>query len=242
MTKFYAIADTHLSFGKPKDMSHFGEKWANHTERLANAWRERICAEDVVLLPGDVSWAQTSSKIMPDLAWLSMLPGRKILLRGNHDHWWKDIRTARQLASMYGMEALEGDSVTIEGVTVCGAMGHVAPNDPYFVKDEKKDRFSRELGRLTDALTHAVLHRPEGGPILLMTHYPPFTSQGERTAYVDVITRFQPAVALYGHLHHEKEWAVAKQGLHEGVRYRLVAADYLDMMPIQVWPLEEGAE
>ncbi len=239
-TRFWAIADTHLSFARPKDMARFGEKWIEHPTRLAAAWNSQIAPDDVVLLPGDISWAPSPNKIGPDLEWLCKLPGRKILLRGNHDHWWKDISSVRQMVEPMGLYALEGDSVMLDGVHICGAMGHVAPEDPYFEADSKKDRYTRELSRLEKALEHATARRQDGQPLVLMMHYPPFTSDGKPTAYVDLITWYQPTLCIYGHLHKTHEWAVARQDLYQGVQYALVAADYLHMTPRLIWTAENG--
>ncbi|MBX3066432.1 MAG: metallophosphoesterase [Anaerolineae bacterium] len=241
-TRFWALADTHLSFAKPRDMVRFGEKWLDHTARIAQNWRESIADQDVVLLPGDVSWAQATSRIWSDLMWLRPLPGRKILLRGNHDHWWKDIDKVRKIVEPMGFYALEGDSITLDGVIIAGAMGHIAPGDPFYKEDAVKDRYNRELQRLERALMHAAVQRRHGEPVLLMTHYPPFTSEGQRTAYVDVISRYQPTICLYGHLHSQREWEVAKQGQFEGVEYMLVAADYLDMKPRLIWTQDHREE
>jgi uncharacterized protein len=230
--RFWAIADTHLSFGKPKDMSRFSDKWIGHPETIATAWRSLVAPQDVVLVPGDVSWAQTTTKIAADLAWLAPLPGRKILLRGNHDHWWKEIYTVRKILEPWGYYALEGDSIDVDGVIVCGAMGHIAPDDPYFVEDPRKDRYQREYKRLELALQHADAQRKAGQPVVLMMHYPPFTSEGKPTGYVDLITRYQPTICIYGHLHRASEWAVACNTSYNGVLYQLVAADFLGMTPV----------
>ncbi len=229
--RFWAISDTHLSFGKPKDMARFGERWGDHTERIADAWRSRVAADDVMLLPGDISWAQTQTKVLPDMDWLTSLPGRKVLLRGNHDHWWKSIDVARKITEPLGLYTLEGDSITLDGVILCGAMGHLAPDDPYYVEDTKKDRYQRELTRLEAALQSGAEQRLRGQPMILLMHYPPFTSEGKPTAYVDLITHYRPTLCLYGHLHRSAEWKVAMNGVYEGVTYRLVAADYLEMIP-----------
>jgi uncharacterized protein len=230
-TRFWAIADTHLSFGKPKDMARFGEKWAGHPHTIAAAWREQVAPNDVVLIPGDVSWAQTVNKIFPDLAWLSALPGRKVLLRGNHDHWWKAIYQVRKILEPFGIQAIEGDSITLDGVVICGAMGHLAPQDPYYVEDPKKDRYTRELNRLEQALQDATANRQPGQPVILMMHYPPFTSDAKSTSFVDIITKYQPTFCIYGHLHRQSEWEVARNGLYNGVTYSLVAADFVGMSP-----------
>jgi uncharacterized protein len=238
-TRFWAIADTHLSFARPKDFTIFGEKWTNHTDNIAAAWKSRIAPEDIVLLPGDVSWAQSRARLEPDLQWLEALPGRKVLLRGNHDRWWRDVKRVRKIVEPRGFYALEGDSIILDDVVIAGAMGHVAPDDPFYVDDPSKDRFNRELNRLEYALQHATAHRKTGQPLILMMHYPPFTSEGRPTAYVDVITQYQPTLCLYGHLHRHSEWEVARNGLYEGVTYVLVASDYLGMSPRLIWPVLE---
>ncbi len=235
MAKFWAIADTHLSFGKPKDMARFGERWVGHVQRLADNWRACVSADDVVLLAGDLSWADKPTKVIADLEWLAALPGRKVLVRGNHDHWWRNIEAARKVLEPYGFYALQGDSQIFDGVVVCGAMGYIAPNDPYYENDTRKDRFERELKQVKSALIHAAAQRTPDLPCLLMLHYPPFTSDGQPTPFVEAITEARPTLCLYGHLHRAVEWEVAVNGLYEGVEYRLVAADFIQMMPQRVF-------
>lgn len=234
MAQFWAIADTHLSFGKAKDMARFGERWVDHTQRIAESWRMNVSAEDVVLLPGDVSWAVKLSKVSADLAWLSALPGRKVLVRGNHDHWWRDLDETRKALEPFGFYGLQGDCQTFDGVLVCGAMGYMSPNDPYFEKDTRKDRYERELKRLETALQSGAEQRTSDQPWIVMLHYPPFTSDGQPTAFVEAITRAKPTLCLYGHLHRATEWQVAANGIYEGVDYRLVAADFIDMTPQRI--------
>ncbi len=137
----------------------------------------------------------------------------------------------RQIVEPMGLRALEGDSVRMDGVII-------APEDPYYESDARKDRYTRELTRLEKALEHAVAQRTNGEPVVLMMHYPPFTSDGRPTAYVDLITWYQPTLCIYGHLHKAYEWEVARHGLYEGVRYALVAADYLCMTPRLIWPAD----
>lgn len=221
-------------------MSRFGERWQDHPAALAANWRERVRPSDVVLLPGDISWAQTPNKILPDLKWLAELPGRKVLLRGNHDHWWKDIAQVRKIVEPLGFYALEGDSVTFDDVVICGGMGHIAPEDPYYVEDPRKDRYKRELNRLESALQHAADHQKSGQPVILIMHFPPFTSQGKPTAYVDLITQYQPTMCVYGHLHRATEWEVAhNDSQYRGVWYYLAAADFLGMLPRLLLPSEK---
>jgi hypothetical protein len=219
-------------------MARFGEKWTNHEETIAANWRDVISPTDVVLIPGDVSWASAPNKVLPDLEWLQPLPGHKILLRGNHDHWWSNIDRARKIAEPLGFQLLEGDSVTRAGVVVCGAMGHIAPEDPYYKPDPPKNRYERELHRLEKALQHGTTRRQAGQPMILIMHYPPFTSEGKPTAYSQLIAQYKPDVCLYGHLHRSREWTVAVNGDYEGTQYRLVAADFVEMKPQLIWKSE----
>ncbi len=228
-TTFWAIGDTHLSFAKRRDLTRFGETWRDHEARIAESWRTQVKPEDVVLIVGDLSWATTAKQVQPDLAWLAALPGKKVLVRGNHDRWWVDIDKVRRQLLPENCYALQGDSLVINGVLLCGAQGHIAPEDPYYVADPPQNRYERELQMLQSALESAARVRQPAQPMIVMMHYPPFTSEGKPTAYSRLIEQYAPAQCLYGHLHRKIEWEVAVQGNHSGVFYRLVASDYVDM-------------
>src|SRR5690349_4597357 len=83
----WTISDLHLSSARPKPMDIFGDRWRNHPQRIAAAWRERVRDDDVVLIAGDISWAMKLDEAMPDLEWIAALPGSKVMIRGNHDYW-----------------------------------------------------------------------------------------------------------------------------------------------------------
>jgi len=240
-TRIWAIADTHLSFAKARDMARFGEKWRDHVERLAVAWRAAVSPDDIVLIPGDISWAPSQNKVLPDLTWLTALPGKKVLLRGNHDHWWKKIEMVRVLVEPLGFQAVSADYIEVEGVLICGTMGYIAPGDPFWENDPRKDRFERELAFLEAALQKADVVRLPGQPLIVMIHYPPFSTDGQPTPFTELITRYNATLCVYGHLHQPKEWDVARQGDYEGVRYLLVASDYLEMSPRLVLEVERSA-
>lgn len=228
-TTFWAIGDLHLSFGKARDMTRFGEKWLNHVERIAENWRSQVQHTDVVLVVGDISWASTAKRVTPDLAWLSALPGRKLLVRGNHDRWWVDIEKVRRQILPPDCYALQADSLVMNGVLFCGAQGHIAPEDPYYVPDPPHNRYERELTMLQKALESAAANRQPNQPLVILMHYPPFTSEGKPTEFSKMIEQHAPAQCFYGHLHRAVEWDVAVQGEHHGIDYRLVAADYVNM-------------
>ncbi|MBN1967042.1 MAG: metallophosphoesterase [Anaerolineae bacterium] len=233
----WAISDTHLSFARPRDQTRFGAKWHDHARRLAAAWCARIQPEDVVLLPGDLSWAHSPTGVQPDIDWLAALPGHKVLARGNHDYWWKQLAQVERdvLADRQQLYAVQGTCLNVRGALICGTMGHIAPNDPYY-RPKKRRSYERERGWLEQALKQAQGCRTDGEPVLLMLHYPPFTSDGQPSGFTEIIRRYRPDVCVYGHLHFEQEWAVAADERRDGTRYHLVACDYLDMLPRRVWP------
>ena len=230
----WAISDTHLSFGNPRDQTRFGEIWRDHTARIRAAWEARIAPQDIVLLPGDLSWAHSTANVLPDLAWLAALPGRKVLVRGNHDHWWKKLHQVEALLPD-GISAVQGTCLEVDGLLICGTMGHIAPNDPYY-ETRKYSSYQRELKWLRSALDEATARRDDGQPVLLMMHYPPFTSDGQPSGFTEMIAQYAPEVCVYGHLHFAQEWAKAIDGPNGGTRYHLVACDYLNMTPRRVWP------
>ena len=230
-TTFWSIGDLHLSFAKPRDFSQFGNVWHEHTQKLERNWRECVAPQDVVLLAGDTSWATSFARFKPDLEWLEDLPGRKVLVRGNHDLWWRDVHKVRKQYLPKNFYVLQGDCLEIDGVLLCGAQGHIAPNDPYYVPDPPKNRFEREMKSLSSALENAAKARSPGQPLVIMMHYPPFTSDGQPTPYSVMIEKLAPAYCIYGHLHKPDEWQTAVSGFRNGINYALLAADYLEMMP-----------
>ncbi|MFP4322787.1 MAG: metallophosphoesterase [Anaerolineales bacterium] len=229
-TTFWAIGDLHLSFYKPRNMTRFGAHWADHEARIAESWRANVHPDDVVLLLGDTSFGNTPRRVQPDLEWLSALPGRKVMIRGNHDRWWTDIHKVRRLLPKQTY-ALQGDCLTMDGILLCGAQGHIAPQDPYYKPDPPHNRYEREIRTLYAAITAAQAQRQPDQPLIVMMHYPPFTSDGKATAFSHMVESLAPAQCLYAHLHRQDEWAVAVHDqTHNGIYYRLLAADFVDMM------------
>jgi len=219
-------------------MSRFGEKWHDHVQRIEQDWRSKVTPDDVVLVLGDLSCASTYKVVQPDLAWLGNLPGRKVMVRGNHDRWWRDIAEVRRMMLPDSVYALQGDAINMEGIILCGAQGHVAPHDPYYRPDPPANRYERELNTLQSALQSAAAIRQPDQALIVMMHYPPFTSEGKPTIYSELIEQHAPALCLYGHLHKEHEWAVAVQGRHMGIEYRLLASDFVGMMLQHIFKIE----
>lgn len=240
-TQFWTIGDTHLSTLKPRDLTRFSNAWENHAARIAESWQAKVAPEDVVLLLGDICWTSTPSHARADLAWLAELPGRKVIIRGNHDRWWIDIHKVRRNLLPDNFQALQGDCTEIDGVLIAGAQGHYAPNDPYYKPDPPHNRYERELKTLQSASDAITKQRKEGQPLIIMLHYPPYTSDGQPTAYSAIVEQHAPALCLYGHLHQAQEWAIAiNNQAHHGIYYQLAAADYLQMQLLAIDPFQHG--
>jgi predicted phosphohydrolase len=170
----FAISDLHLGHSVDKPMDRFGPQWVGHAERVARAWRERVRDTDTVLVCGDTSWAMRLEEAAADLAWLGALPGRKILLRGNHDYWWGSLKRLRG-ALPAGIEPLQNDSHIAEGWSICGSRGWLLPTSES--RPEDRAIFERELGRLRMSLESAGGGRPK----LAMLHYPPWMPGAEQS-------------------------------------------------------------
>ena len=91
----YTIGDLHLSFSTNKPMDVFGDIWKDYEEKIKQNWLEKVKANDIVILPGDFSWAMYLEETEKDFEFINNLPGKKILLKGNHDYWWTTVTNMR---------------------------------------------------------------------------------------------------------------------------------------------------
>ena len=129
--RIFAIGDPHLSLDSDKPMDIFGPKWGHHAERIAEAWHETVSEEDLVLVPGDISWAMHLKNAAADLKFIGDLPGRKVILRGNHDYWWDSLSKVRS-ALPPSMYALQNDALVIGGIAIAGSRGWTCPGSLNF--------------------------------------------------------------------------------------------------------------
>ena len=228
MPRLFAIADLHLSSSGAKPMDVFGAAWKDHAQRMAFAWDAAVGAEDSVLLPGDLSWARDLEEARPDLAWIGARPGRKVLLRGNHDGWWTSIAKVRR-ALPPGCVALQNDAIDLGPVVLVGARGWTAPDDPMAAEGDAAI-FLRELTRLRLSIDDADRRFGRIKPRWAMLHYPPWLQGRKPTEVVDVLRAGAVSSCVYGHLH-GADHALGVQGERDGLRFRLVAADAIGFAP-----------
>ena len=233
MSRILALADLHLSASGDKPMDVFGPVWAGHARRMADAWDARVRAEDVVLVPGDFSWARTLAEAAGDLSWIGSRPGRKILLKGNHDSWWSAVGQVRR-ALPPGCAALQNDALDVGVAVVVGARGWTAPDDPT-ASPEDLPIFRREVARLRASIADADARLPRDRPRIAMLHYPPWIKNRPPTEIVPILREAGVSVCVYGHLH-GADHALAVTGERDGIRYELVAADAVDFAPVPIFP------
>lgn len=225
----FAIGDLHLSGNGEKPMHVFGSHWENHFDRIRESWLEKVAPSDMVLIPGDISWAMQFEEARKDLLSISELPGEKILLRGNHDYWWNSITRLRAFLPAR-MSALQNDAMVMQGVAICGTRGWNFPTELNPLDAQELKIYHRELIRLEMSLNDAA---KSGLPVLAMTHYPPILQDYPDTAFTALLEQYHVTQCIYGHLH-GAGIANGFNGEHHGVQYRLVSCDAIDFSPVRI--------
>lgn len=238
----YALADMHLSFGSPeKTMEVFGDPWINYHHKIKAAWEATVSPEDVVLLPGDISWAKSPDDVIKDFNWIADLPGMKYMIRGNHDYW-SSIATSRlqtllpsSLSYLFQGTILLRPDLAVVGVRLWDTSDIVVaaecfdyPVIPKALTDQDEKIFLREFRRMERALASLPNSVEE---IVVMTHYPPISSDGTPGRVSSLLEKDGRVThVLFGHLHKVKA-PIPGFGKIRGIQYHLVAADYVNFIP-----------
>ena len=224
----YAIGDLHLCLGAPKPMDIFGGAWVGYMEKLREGMQV-LTGEDTLVLMGDLSWALDLESAKADFAWIAALPGRKIILKGNHDYWWSTAAKFTRFCRENGFEnlfLLNNNCYFYEDTAICGTRGWFYEEERSGQHDEKV--FRRELGRL-EASLKAAGEREK----LVFLHYPPRYKGYECPEILALLERYGVRRCFYGHLHGGSR-SLAREGLWNNVEYRLLSADQLDFRPMQI--------
>lgn len=239
--KIYAIGDLHLSFSEPVDpldwpaartykpMDAFGKSWSEHYRKLYENWVARVSPEDLVLFPGDISWALKLSEARHDLDFLGMLPGTIVAVPGNHDYWWQSLKQVRA-ALPPNMRVIQNDHFIFNDVAICGSRGWVCPSERSFSSDDLKI-YHRELIRLENSLKSV----PPGKfrEIIAVMHFMPTNELHERSGFIDLFLKYGVKTVVYGHLHANAEkWRLSNTAW--GISFHLTSADFLNFYPLLI--------
>ena len=226
----FAIADLHFGKGVNKTMDIFGEPWTGHMEKLIANWTNTVSDKDTVLIPGDICWANSLNEAKTDLDILLSLPGKKVLMEGNHDYWWDSLN--KVTAAYPNMFFMQNNHYMYKDTAVCGTRGWLCPNDTKFDETDRKI-YNRACGRLKLSLDSAV-RAGHGGNITVMLHYPPMNDKHEPSGFTELIEQYGVKRVIYGHLHGKESIDGRFEGVMGCAEYQLVSADYLNFTPIKI--------
>lgn len=219
--RIFAISDLHLPGGVDKAMDLFGSHWQGHFGKIREDWLAKVHDNDIVLIPGDISWAMRLEDALFDLDSIGSLPGRKVIIKGNHDFWWSSLTKVRA-ALPASIHALQNDAVLLGNIVFCGSRGWSLPGNE---QDSQEDRklFERELVRLSLSLQAAQRIR-EGRRLVALCHFPPCNGKGEDSAVTTLLEQHQVDDVVYGHLH-GPACAAGFSGVKNGIRYWFTSCD-----------------
>jgi len=225
--KIFAISDLHLCLSGAKPMDIFGATWENYLEEIKKDWNSRVDEDDIVLMSGDMSWALKLEEATKDLEYLNSLKGKKIIVRGNHDYWWKSISALRREfpKSIY---PLQNDAIKVGEYIISGTRGWVVPerNKPYLEQDQKL--YAREQIRLELSLQSAkALKTSDDDKIICMIHFPPFNSNLDASEFTSLFEKYNVDKVVYGHLHGKLSRSINHINLN-GIDYFLTSCDKLN--------------
>ena len=194
----YAISDLHLSFNTNKPMDIFG--WNNYEEKISQDWRTNVKEEDLVLLTGDFSWEMKLENTYKDFQFINNLPGKKLLLKGNHDLWWTTLKRMREFLKekeFNNIDFIYNNSYEFENYIIAGTRGWNLVSENI---DDKKIK-DRELLRLENSIIDGIRKYGEDKPIIVCMHYPPLLKDLKNNEFTKILEKYNVKYCLYGHLH-----------------------------------------
>ena len=232
----YVIADLHLATADAsKSMEVFGKRWLNYIEKLNSNWQRVITDNDTVIIPGDISWGLTTSDARQDLLWLDSLPGKKVILKGNHDFWWSTVSKLNAFFvenKINSISVLNNNAIEIEGRILAGSRGWFTDKSMQNAEENVDyDKIvNREAIRLEMSLKEAERLRGDSDKeILVFLHFPPVWSDFVCQPILDVLKKYKISKCYFGHIH--GTYSLPDRFEFENISFSLISADFLDFMP-----------
>lgn len=232
----YTIGDLHLSFQEDKPMSIFGENWKEHEEKIKKDWLEKVKDEDLVIIPGDFSWSTYLKDTIQDFSYLNHLPGKKLILKGNHDYWWTTLTSMRKFLrenNFQNIDFIYNTAYQFENFIIAGTRGW-GQNE----EGEDQKLLKREVARLELSLAEAQkIKEIKDYEIIVFLHYPPIINHNiinhEMSEFIKVMKKYDIKRCYYGHLH-STSIAEAVEGNYYGIDFKLVSADGLNFKLLKI--------
>lgn len=205
--------------------------WENYVERIKGNWQSLVSPDDTVVVGGDISWGMNMAQSLEDFRFLDALNGRKIVFKGNHDYWWETKTKAERFFSQNGIESIDilfNNHYRYGDFGICGTRGWINEK-----ADETPDKkvLLREAGRLETSIRSAL---DEGLVPVVFLHYPPIYTGERNDDIMDVLHKYEIKRCFYGHIHGKSGHKAALKGFAEGIEFRLVSADYLRFVPLDI--------
>ncbi|MDP4120193.1 MAG: metallophosphoesterase [Bacillota bacterium] len=225
----FAIADLHLSLGTSKPMDIFGG-WNDYVERIKNNWKAVVKDDDTVVIGGDISWAMKLEESEKDFEFIELLPGKKIILKGNHDYWWGTKKKISDFLSSCGFQSISvlfNSAELVENIAVCGTRGWFYDAE----SDFDKKIINREIGRLKASIEEAL--KLNGEPVVFL-HYPPTYDNQDCEDILNVLIEYNIKKCYYGHLHGGNAFSRAVIGTYKNIDFHLISSDYTGFRPVLV--------
>ena len=223
----YSISDLHLSFGNNKPMDIFGTNWENHIEKIKKDWIKKVTNDDLVLLPGDFSWAMYLNDTYQDFEYLNNLPGKKLLLKGNHDYWWTTLKKMREYLEKNNFKNIDfiyNNGYLFDNKIIVGTRGWQAEDN-----SEGRKIIKREIIRLELSIKDGIKKYGEDKEIIVCMHYPPFNKYNEKSmSFLELMKKYNIKTCIYGHLHGEASHKEAITGIIQNINFEMVSCDYLN--------------
>lgn len=221
----YSIADLHFDYSQKKPMGVFGDNWIKHEEKIIKNWNENVKKSDIILIPGDISWALKLEDAYYDLKRIDKLPGKKIFIKGNHDYWWQSLNKIKNL-NLKSLYFIQNNSFIFGNIAIAGTRGWKSKDSDDF-KEKDKKIYRRELLRLEMSLNSI---KKKVDKKIVMLHYPPFNYDKKKTEFVDLMKEHNVDICLYGHLHSEGHEYVV-EGDIKGIEFHCVSSDFINFNP-----------
>jgi predicted phosphohydrolase len=227
-----------------KTMEVFGKDWEDYLEKIEKNWQREVKKEDLVLIPGDLSWGKNLEEALIDLKWLDSLNGEKLIIKGNHDYWWPSSYRKLQKNLPPSFHSIQNNTFNWKNISIGGARLWDSSEynfdeyirfqeNPYVSKKKPVDNekiFQRELKRLHLSLKNI---RKEASLKIAMTHFPPISANLKDSRVSKILEHYKIDLVVFGHLHHVKR-DKKLFGVKNNIKYLLTSADYLEFKPLKI--------